>query len=112
MNTITIIPDPDESGTRYRAVSGRHQSVGRTMGEALDTLAAQIEDTEVGTLVLIQRRQPDRFFSADQYERMHDLLARRDSLTEKERTELESLVDAELDATIARTEALAQQIAA
>jgi hypothetical protein len=37
---------------------------------------------------------------------MQELLARRATLTAEERRELEALIDAELDATIARTEGL------
>jgi hypothetical protein len=39
-----------------------------------------------------------------QYERMQALLARRSTLTPEERTELETLIDAEVDAMVARTE--------
>lgn len=54
------------------------------------------------TAILIR---PDAFFSAAQYERLQSLLARRDALSPDERQELEGLIDAELDATVARTEA-------
>ena len=37
---------------------------------------------------------------------MQELLARRASLTAEERTELEALIDAELEATVARTDRL------
>jgi hypothetical protein len=37
---------------------------------------------------------------------MQELLARRTTLTAEERRELETLIDVELDATIARTEGL------
>jgi hypothetical protein len=40
---------------------------------------------------------------------MQELLARRATLTASERAELEALVDAELDATVARTDSLAGQ---
>jgi len=37
---------------------------------------------------------------------MQELLARRATLTAEERTKLEAIIDAELDATVARTESL------
>ena len=112
MNTISIVPDGDEQDSgQFRAVSGSLQSVGRTMGEALDALAAQIPDTDASALILIQQRRPDPFFTAEQYQRMRDLMARRDTLTSAERVELEALVDAELDGTVARTDALVRQLA-
>ncbi len=48
----------------------------------------------------------DAFFSAAQHERMQDLLAHRDTLASDERRELEDLIDAELDATVVRSEHL------
>jgi hypothetical protein len=40
---------------------------------------------------------------------MQELLARRATLTAEERAELEALIDAELDATVARTEDLVRR---
>jgi len=54
--------------------------------------------------VLIQRFQPDQYFTQAQYERMQALRARRPALTPEERTELEALIDAKMDATVTRTE--------
>jgi regulator of protease activity HflC (stomatin/prohibitin superfamily) len=76
------------------------------MGEALDALTADWGDDVQETTVLIQRIQPDSFFTDAQYSRMQELLARRATLTAEERAELEALVDAELDATVARTDCL------
>jgi hypothetical protein len=78
------------------------------MGEALDALTAEWGDSVQETVVLIQRFQPDQYFTQAQYERMRKLLARRSTLTPEERTELEALVDAEVDATVARTETRAR----
>ncbi len=55
---------------------------------------------------LHHRFQPDAHFTAAQYCRMQELLARRTTLTAEERAELEILIDAELHATVARTESL------
>lgn len=81
------------------------------MGEALDALTAQIGEPKSGALVLIQRREPDEYFTERQHERMQELLARRINLNDAERAELEQLVDAELDATIARTNAYVEHLA-
>jgi hypothetical protein len=89
-------------------MAGQRQSVGRTMGEALDALTAAWGDDFQETAVFIQRFQPDAYFSAAQYARMQELLSRRGTLTVAERTELEGLIDAELQATIDRTESLLQ----
>ena len=76
------------------------------MGEALDALTADWGDNIQEMMVLIQRFQPDSYFTQSQYERMQVLLARRTVLTPEERAELEALINAEVDATVARTERL------
>jgi regulator of protease activity HflC (stomatin/prohibitin superfamily) len=107
MTSIAIHTENAESGTpRFRAIAGNRQSIGRTMGEALDALTADWGDDIQETAVLIQRFQPDEYFTAAQYRRMQELLARRTTLTAEERAELETLIDAELDATVTRTERL------
>lgn len=107
MTSITIRTEPTKTGKpQFRAIAGNCQSVGRTMGEALDALVAEWGGDIQETAVLIQRFQPDEYFTATQYHRMQELLARRTSLTAEERDELEALIDAELDATVARTERL------
>lgn len=60
------------------------------MGEALDALTASWADDIQEAAVLIQRFQPDAYFSAAQYNRMQELFARRTALTAEERTELSS----------------------
>ena len=76
------------------------------MGEALDALTADWGDDIWETAVLIQRFQPDAYFTAAQYCRMQELLARRATLTTEERAEVETLIDAEQAATVARTASL------
>jgi len=107
MPSIAIRTEHDQAGMpQFRAVAGNRQSVGRTMGEALDALTADWGETLQETAVLIQRFQPDAYFTAAQHCRMQELLSRRTRLTAVERAELETLIDAELDATVARTENL------
>jgi hypothetical protein len=72
----------------------------------LDALLAQEGGDIESSAILIQRFVPDAYFTQEQYDRMQHLLARRDTLTEPENAELDALIDAELEATIARTDAL------
>lgn len=107
MPAVTIRKEHQTAGGPYfRAIAGNRQSVGRTMGEALDALAADWGDHAQEAAVLIQRFYPDSYFTQAQYDRMQELLARRESLSPEERAELEALIDAELDATVARTDSL------
>ncbi len=110
MTAIRIRPDDTPADARrFRAVAGPRQAVGRTMGEALDALTADWPDGDAPpAAVFIQRFAPDAFFSAAQQKRLESLLASRDALSPDERRELEGLIDAELDATVARTEGLVQ----
>ena len=103
MATITILPETDN---RYRARAGDKESTGRTAGEALDALASQLEDEQSGTLVIVQNHKADRFFNAAQQERLTELMQlRKDShLSPEEESELESLVEAELDGARRRVE--------
>jgi hypothetical protein len=119
MTTVTIFPEnvgPAPPG--FRAVAGAVQAVGKTAGEALDALTAQLDEAEVGTLVVVQHRRPDRFFTAAQQQRLQELMGRwraaRDSgaaLPPEEQAELNALVEAELRAAADRAAALAQGLA-
>jgi len=110
---MTLIAIRSEKGgpgePRFRAVAGNRQSVGRTMGEALDALTADWGEDIQETAVLIQRFTPDSYFTEAQHSRMQELLSRRAALTVEERAELEALIDAELDATVARTDDLVRR---
>lgn len=103
MTTIAILPETNDS---YRAVAGDKESTGRTAGEALDALASQLEDAESGTLVIVQNHKADQFFNAAQQERLTALMQLRNdgNLSLEEESELESLVEAELDGARRRIE--------
>ncbi len=107
MSTIAIRSEqgraPDQ---KYRAIAGGRQYFGSTMGQALDALTAEWGDSVREAVILIQRFEPDEFFTEAQQLRKQRLMARRARLTPEERVELEGILDAELDATIARTERL------
>ncbi|HZT56992.1 MAG TPA: hypothetical protein VFA21_00055 [Pyrinomonadaceae bacterium] len=109
MTTITILP---EKAGRYRAVAGDKESTGRTAGEALDALASQLADDEAGTLVIVQNRKADQFFSATQQERLAELTRQRETgaLSPSEEKELERLVESELDGARRRAEALLNEL--
>jgi len=114
MTTISIVPESlSASHKRYRAVAGARQSVGSTPGEALDTISAQMDDCENGTLLVIQHMRPDRFFTEAQRTRLANLMAQwrasRDlgeMFPVELQAELDQLVASELDAATQRSSAL------
>lgn len=116
--TITILPERvGTDGVTYRAISGARQSEGKTAGEALDALAKQLNEEEAGTLVIVQNLRPDRFFTAQQQERLGELMARwrsardvNDTLPAEEETELEKLIETELNAATNRAFAMSQEL--
>jgi hypothetical protein len=118
MNTITIFPEnPKAAVTQFRAVAGEKQSVGATAGEALDALTAQLGEPQATTLVVVQPQQADALFTAEQQQRLAELMTRwraaRDSGTPfppEEQAELDSLVEVELRAALQRSADLARQL--
>lgn len=118
MTTIAIVPDnPQGSPASFRAVAGDAQSSGATVGQALDALRAQLGGPESTTLVVVQPMRPDELFTAEQQQRLAELLfcwrAARDagsSLPPQEQAELETLIEAELRAATERSAALVHQL--
>jgi hypothetical protein len=116
MTTVSILPISGVSGEKsYRAIAGEKQCVGKTAGQALDGLTSQLGESEFGALLVIQSFNPDLFFSADQQKRLSELMDlwrvardRGESLPLNQQAELDALVDAELRAATARTNALMQ----
>jgi hypothetical protein len=114
VTTVAIVPENQgDDGTTYRAVAGSRHAVGKTAGEALDALTAQLSEEEAGTIVVVQSQRPDRFFTAEQQERLTELMGRwrtaRDTgsaLPPDEQAELDQLTDAELQAATRRAQAL------
>jgi hypothetical protein len=115
MTSVAIHPVTDPEGeVFYQAVAGERRSEGRTAGEALDALAAQLPQEEAGTVIVVLRSQPDRFFGAEQQQRLAELMARwrtardRDEvLPMDEQAELDALIEAELRASADRSAQLA-----
>jgi hypothetical protein len=112
--TITIVPEKtDTGGVLFRAMAGKKQAVGATVGAALDAVSTDLDESESGTLVLVQRVRADRFFTTAQQERLAELMAkwraardRQEELPAEEQAELEALVQAELIGATERAKAL------
>jgi hypothetical protein len=113
MTTIEIVPEVTSEQTLYRAICGSQQATGSTPGQALDqmeqVLATQKEAQSSETLVIVQRFRPDNLFTEQQQTRLQELMgqfhegiATGDPLSPPQQEELESLVEAELEATIER----------
>lgn len=118
MTKVAILPvQAKEGAVSYRAVAGDKQSQGKTAGEALDALTAQLSEDEAGTLVVVQSFRPDRFFGVLQERRLAELMGRWRAMRDKgetlaadEQAELEALVAAELRASADRAAALADEL--
>lgn len=96
-------------GMTYRAVAGQAQSMGNTVGEAVDALAARLSPEESGTLIIVRDLRPDALFDNASRHRLTELMSRwraaRDagvSLPPDEQAELERLTDDEIRAAGAR----------
>ena len=118
MTKVAILPEPTQiGGITYRAISGEQQSVGKTAGEALDALTALLPGNETSMLVIVQNLRPDRFFTAEQHQRLKDLMAgwraARDvgtTLPTEEQAELNALVEAEVRAATERATTMLKEL--
>ena len=90
----------------FRATAGTQQGFGKTPQRALSALMALLPDDTPTPIVIWPYNRGDAFFTEAQQARLEELKSRRETLTEEERSELERLVEAAFDATIARTQAL------
>ena len=118
MTKVAILPIPAGQGVLfYRAIAGQKHGQGKTAGEALDALTAQLSADEASTLVVVQSRRPDRFFTAVQQVRLATLMERWHAACEQgatlspdEQAELEALIAQELHASAARAADLANAL--
>jgi hypothetical protein len=118
MQTISIATIENINGDRvYRAAIGDRQSTGKTAGEALDALTVQIGSQEINGFLLLPSYQPDQFFTAQQQQRLTELMSiwrtardSGDTLPPEQQSELDDLIEAELDATTERSKAILAQI--
>src|SRR5213079_2556799 len=114
MTTIAILPESSGADRlTCRAVAGEKESTGTTAGEALDAMTGLLSDDENSALVIIQRLRPDSFFTSEQRRRLEELMANwkaaRDEGGEfgsNEQSELEALVEAELEGAKRRAETI------
>jgi electron transfer flavoprotein alpha subunit len=104
MTTITILPEEKN----FRAVAGKKESIGRTIGEAIDGLNAQLDEDESGTLLVVQKRRPDKYFTEREQKLLLELMSKKENktLSAEEQSELERLIEAELDGARRRAEEL------
>lgn len=118
MTRVTILPIPTSGGgASYCAIAGEKQTYGTTAGEALDALTHVLSDEQSDTLVIVQNRRPDRFFSPAQQDRLNDLMTRwrahRDQgaiLPSDQQKELDGLIESELSASAKRTSAMMAEL--
>jgi hypothetical protein len=114
MSTISILPDSaSQEPLSFRAIAGTTESSGKTAGEALDAINDKLARNDAFTLVILHHDRPDHFFSAQQRDRLAELMQRwrqsRDSasaLPADEQAELNQLVEAETAAAAERAAAL------
>lgn len=107
MTTVSILPIESVTGIRsYQAFSGQRTAEGTSAGAALDALSQRFPELADEPMIIVQRFQPDAYFSAAQQQRLLELMNRwrtfRDSgreFPDDEQAELEALVDAELRAS-------------
>jgi len=118
MTKVAILPVSSEDGDiSYSAVAGDKKTEGKTAGEALDALAAQLDVDDGNTLIIVQNRRSDRFFGAEQQKRLAELMEKwrlsRDQGTKfsaQEQSELDALVEAELKASGERAASLVNEL--
>jgi len=75
MTKVAILPEPTETGDMaYRAIAGERQSVGRTVGEALDALMPLLPEDRT-TAIIVSGFRPDQFLGAGRRARLEALMA-------------------------------------
>lgn len=108
MSTISVFPTSSIDGVRYSAVATNKCGEGASVGSAIDALTPQLE-RESTTVVLIQNRLPDQFFTATQQTRLESLMSQWRSYRDSgvafpvlDQAELETLIEAEVKASASR----------
>lgn len=118
MTTVTIAHEPANGmESRFRASSLGREAVGRTAGQALDALTADLDLTANGSTVIIIDARADEFFTADQQRRMMELKLRHRAALDggppmppAELAELQDLALTETEGAGLRTEAILRRI--
>jgi hypothetical protein len=96
----------DRAASKFRATAGTFQGCGTTPQEALAELIRRLPDGADLPIVIWPHNRGDAFFSELQQARLQELKGRREALTPEEQAELEDLIAAAFDATVARTQSL------
>lgn len=97
---------PCQSSARFRATTGPEEAFGTTPQEVLAALMQHLSTDAFPPIVIWPYNLGGAYFSDAQQARLRELRGRQETLTADEHTELEGLVAAAFDATIARTRGL------
>lgn len=95
------------ANAKFRATTGSIEAFGTTPQDALNALMQHLSGSAFSPITIWPYNQGDAYFTDAQQARLQELKGRRETLTADERAELEGLIEAALDATIARAKALA-----
>jgi hypothetical protein len=96
----------DRNTAEFRATAGALQGFGKTPQEALAALMQRLPDAVSVPIMIWPFNRGDAFFTDEQQTRLQELKQRQTTLTEEERAELEELIAAAFDATLARTQSM------
>lgn len=91
---------------KFRATTGPKEAFGTTPQEAVTALMQHLSGDAFSPIVIWPYNLGDAYFTDAQQARLQELRSRQETLTVEERTELDGLIEAAFDATIARTKAL------
>ncbi len=91
---------------RFRATTGQKEAFGETPQAAVTALMQQIPSDAFSPITIWPYNLGDAYFSDAQQARLQELKSHRATLTSEEYAELEGLVEASLDATVGRTQAV------
>lgn len=101
--------------TVWRAATDGLEAIGKTAGEALDGIRKQLGTEQNDLFLVCQQWQTDKFFTAEHQQRLSDLMEHwrvardsRKTLSDADQTELEKLVDAQLEGSAKRAAAIRQ----
>lgn len=92
-----------QGSAKFRATTGAKQAFGATPQDALAALMKQTVNDALSPIVIWPFNLGDTYFTDTQQARLQELKSRLETLTADEHAELEGLIAAAFDATIART---------
>ena len=116
MTTVIVLPN-NQNGKYFRAISGEKESFGETVGEAIDAMTEELDLSRGNAVVYVQDFRPDEYFTEAQQmrlgeltEKWRDVRDKNECLPADEQTELEKLIEAELEGSGKRAGKLADQL--